>query len=70
MNAGSSCSEPIDAGSICPVTVTVETAMSIPITSAPPSPMKIFAGCQLKGRNPRVAPSRTAITMEARLNAD
>ena len=52
-----------------PVTEMVETAMSMPTTRAPPSPMKIFAGCQLKGRKPAVAPSSTAMTSEARLNA-
>ena len=54
-------------GSICPVTATAEAAISIPTRSAPASPMKSRAGCQLSGRNPAHAPITTAAMNCARL---
>ena len=45
--------------SVRPPTTMVDAAMRRPSSSAPPSPMKIFAGWMLWGRNPMHAPSTT-----------
>ncbi|OUD82506.1 hypothetical protein CMMCAS02_06235 [Clavibacter michiganensis subsp. michiganensis] len=68
-NAGSSCERPNVSGfgSISPVTAIALVAMRRPTSSAPASPMKSFAGCQLNGRKPRHAPMRIALMRDARL---
>ena len=70
MNAGTSDDLPSvcsASGLIVPVTEMAEVAISRPMRSAPASPMNIFAGCQLSGRNPAHAPTRMAAMTPARL---
>ena len=56
---------------ICPVIEIADDAINRPTRSAPASPMNIFAGCQLNGRNPAHAPIRMALMSAARLkNSD
>ena len=45
------------SGSARPPTTLVDTAISRPSSSAPPSPMKIRAGLKLCGRKPRHSPT-------------
>ncbi len=48
---------PENSTSTWPPTSIVAAAMRPPSMSAPPSPMKIFAGCTLWGRKPRQMPA-------------
>jgi len=50
-----------------PVTDTALVAIRKPTSRAPASPMKSFAGCQLRMRNPEHAPTSTAVSRDGRL---
>lgn len=53
------------AGSMDPVTVIALVAISRPSNIAPESPMKIFAGLQLCGKNPTTIPRMMALISPA-----
>ncbi len=72
MNAGAKYAENTSSRSaICesmrPVIEIVEVAIMRPTSIDPASPMKSRAGCQLSGRKPRQAPTRTTVVRLARL---
>ena len=63
-NVGPSFSAEIALGSIWPVNVMEAAASNKPKNIEPESPIKIFAGCALCGRNPIQTPIRTAVVSD------